>query len=263
MKYYTPSPIEEADFKKEMEWLQNKSYKNHITLNYLRSRFADEIEVNSIAAIEYTRLHSAEDTFTGRLYYTGRELGSGVLAQAEWSRVMNPKTYFTVNLGYGSRYFAKTIANASVFRDLTKDFELEIGLGYRNLPNVYTLTNLVAGLSHTSENVWVNTKAFIYSTDASITLYNVLAQSKFYIFSDGKSYLQAMTSVGTVPESGALDLSLYNTYDAFNTMVGAGGQYMVNKRLTLGILGNWYNFKFVPKVYSNLYNVYFQATYSL
>ena len=263
MKYYTPSPIEEAEFQKQMEWLQNKSYKNHITLNYLRSRYADEIDVNSIAAIEYTRLHSAEDTFTGRLYYTGRELGSGVLAQAEWSRVMNPKTYFTVNLGYGSRYFAKTIANASVFRDLTKDFELEIGLGYRNLPNVYTLTNLVAGLSHTSENVWVNTKAFIYSTDASITLYNVLAQSKFYIFSDGKSYLQAMTSVGTVPESGALDLSLYNTYDAFNTMVGAGGQYMVNKRLTLGILGNWYNFKFVPKVYSNLYNVYFQATYSL
>jgi hypothetical protein len=72
-----------------------------------------------------------------------------------------------------------------------------------------------------------------------------------------------MASVGTVPESGALDLSLYDTYNAFNTMVGAGGNYLVNKRLTLGILGNWYNFKFNPNEYSNLYNLYFTAIYSL
>jgi hypothetical protein len=90
-----------------------------------------------------------------------------------------------------------------------------------------------------------------------------LAQSKFYVFNDGKSHLMAMASVGSVPESGALDLSLYNTYNAFNSMVGAGGQYMVNKRLTLSVLGNWYNFKYQPKEYSNLYNLYLTANYSL
>ena len=72
-----------------------------------------------------------------------------------------------------------------------------------------------------------------------------------------------MASVGSVPESGALDLSIYNTYNAFNTMVGAGGQYMINKRLTLSVLGNWYNTKFLPKEYNNLYNLYLTAIYSL
>jgi hypothetical protein len=128
---------------------------------------------------------------------------------------------------------------------------------------VYTLTNLVAGVSHKSENMWLNAKGLLYRTESSLTLYNVLAQSRFYVFNDGRSHLLAMTSVGTVPESGALDLSIYNTYNAFNTMVGGGGQYMINKRLTLSLIGNWYNFKFSPAEYSNLYNLYFTAIYSL
>ena len=263
MKFYTPSPLEEASFLKEMEWLQNKSYKNQISLNYLRSRFADKINVNSIATIEYTRFQSNKNTYTGRLNYTGRELGAGVLVQAEWTHVLNKKTYFIANLGFGTRYFAKVIANGSIFTSFAKDYELELGLGYRHLPNVYTLTNLVAGVSHKSENMWLNAKGLLYRTQSSLTLYNVLAQSRFYVFNDGRSHLMAMASVGTVPESGALDLSIYNTYNAFNTMVGGGGQYMINKRLTLSVLGNWYNFKYNPTEYSNLYNLYFTAIYSL
>ncbi len=263
MKYYKPSYLEEDEFKKEMDWLQNKSYKNQISLNYLQSRFADQINVNSIATLEYTRFHSPKNTYTARFNYAGRELGAGVLAQAEWTHVLNKKTYFIANAGYGTRYFAKFIANASVFRSFSSDYELELGAGYRNLPDVYTLTNIVVGVSHTGQNVWLNAKGFVYRTESSLTLYNILAQSRFFVFNDHKSHLIAMASVGTVPESGALDLSLYNTYDASNSMVGAGGQYLLNKRLTLGLMGNWYNFKFNPKNYSNLYNIYFTAIYSL
>ena len=263
MKFYTPSPTEQASFLREMEWLQNKVYKNQISINYLRSRFADQVLVSSLATIDYTRFSSATNTYAARLNYSGRDLGMGLLAQAEWTHVLNKKTYFIANVGFGTQYFAKVIANASIFRSFAKDYELELGLGYRNLPDVYTLTNLVAGVSHKGEDVWLNVKGLLYSTEDSLTLYNILGQSKFYIFNDGRSHLMAMASVGTVPEAGALDLSLYNTYNAFNSMVGAGGQYMVNKRLTLSVLGNWYNFKFQPKEYSNLYNLYFTAIYSL
>jgi YaiO family outer membrane protein len=263
MRFYTPGILEQAAFKKQMEWLQNKSYRNQISLNYLQSRFSDNINVNAIATLEYTRFQSADNTYTARLNYTGRDLGSGVLAQAEWTHVLNPKTYFIANLGYGSRYFAQVIANGSVFRELKNDYEVELGLGYRHLPDVYTLTNIVAGVSRTDENMWLNAKGFLYRTESSLTLYNVLLQSRFFVFNDPKSHILAMTSVGTVPESGALDLALYDTYNAFNTMVGAGGQYLVNKRLTLGVVGNWYNFKFNPDEYSNLYNLYLTAIYSL
>lgn len=263
MKFYTPPPTEQASFLREMEWLQNKVYKNQISINYLRSRFADQINVSSIATIDYTRFASAKNTYAARLNYSGRELGMGLLAQAEWTHILNRKTYFIANLGFGTQYFAKVIANASIFRSFAKDYELELGLGYRNLPKLYTLTNLVVGVSHKSENVWLNIKGLLYSSQDSSTLYNVLGQSKFYIFNDGRSHLVAMASVGSVPESGALDLSIYNTYNAFNTMVGAGGQYMINKRLTLSLLGNWYNTKFLPKEYNNLYNLYLTAIYSL
>ncbi len=262
MKFYEPSPTEQASFLKELEWLQYKTYKNQISLNYLRSRFADEINVNAIAILEYTRFQSNTNTYTGRLNYTGRELGSGVLGQAEWTHILNRKTYFIANLGFGTRYFANVIANGSIYRSFAKDYELELGLGYRNLPDVYTLTNLVAGVSHKGDNMWLNAKALLYRTESSLTLYNVLAQSRFYIFNDGRSHLTAMASVGTVPESGALDLAVYNTYNAFNTMVGAGGQYMINRRLTLSVLGNWYNYKYNPNEYSNLFNVYLTAIYS-
>lgn len=263
MKVYTPGILEEAAFKKQMEWLQNKSYRNQISLNYLQSRFSDNINVNAIATLEYTRFQSADNTYTARLNYSGRNLGSGILAQVEWSHVLNPKTSFTANLGYGTRYFAQIIANGSVFRDLNKGYEAELGIGYRHLPDVYTLVNLVAGISRTDENVWLNAKGFVYRTESSLFLYNILAQSRFFVFNDPKSHITAMASVGTVPDAGALDLSLYDTYNAFNTMVGAGGQYMINKRLTLGLVGNWYNFKFDPEEYSNLYNLYFTAIYSL
>jgi YaiO family outer membrane protein len=263
MKFYSPSPTEQSNFLREMEWLQNKVYKNQISINYLRSRYSDQVNVSSIATIDYTRFSSASNTYAARLNYSGRDLGMGILAQAEWTHVLNRKTYFIANLGFGTQYFAKVIANASIFRSFAKDYELELGLGYRNLPDLYTLTNLVAGVSHKSENVWFNVKGLLYFSQDSSTLYNVLAQSKFYIFNDGRSHLVAMTSVGSVPESGALDLSIYNTYNAFNTMVGAGGQYMINKRLTLSVLGNWYNTKFLPKEYNNLYNLYLTAIYSL
>lgn len=262
MKFYVPSPAEQASFLKEIEWLQYKGYKNQVSLNYLRSRFADQINVNAIATLEYTRFQSKINTYTARLNYTGRELGYGVLAQAEWTHKLNPKTYFIANFGLGTRYFAKVIANGSVFRSFAKDYELELGFGYRNLTNVYTLKNLVVGVSHKGESMWLNAKALLYRTESSVTLYNVLTQSRFYIFNEGRSHLMAMASVGTVPESGALDLAVYNTYNAFNTMVGGGGQYMINKRLTLSVLGNWYNYKYNPKIYSNLFNCYVTAIYS-
>lgn len=263
MKFYTPSSVEQASFIRELEWLQNKAYKNQVQVNYLRSRFSDEVNVSSIATIDYTRFESSKNTYVARLNYAGREEGAGILAQAEWTHVLNNKTYFLANAGFGTRYFAKIIANASVFRSFGEDYEVELGLGHRYLPKVYTLTNLVCGVSHKTENMWLNAKGLLFVTQNSLILYNAVAQSKFYVFTDGKSHLTAMASLGTVPETGALDLSLYDTYDAFNTMVGGGGQYMVNKRLTVSVLGNWYNFKFNGSQYSNLYNLYLTAIYSL
>lgn len=260
-KFYKPAPLEESEFKHHMQWLKYKNYKNQIAFFHLRSKFSDQINVGGISTLEYTKFHDAKNTFIGRLNYTGRDLGSGYLIQAEWSRVLDKKTYGMINAGYGTRYFPQIILNASAYRSVFSEMEAELGIGYRSLPNVYSLISVVGGMSKQWDSMWLNAKANVYFGTG--TFYNVLFNSKFYVFDEGRSYIQAMTSFGSISEAGALDLSLYSKYNAFNTMVGLGGQHMINDRFTLGILGNWYNFKDTPEEYRNLYNIYFQVYYSL
>jgi hypothetical protein len=151
--------------------------------------------------------------------------------------------------------------NASAYRSVFTDMEAELGIGYRNLPNMYSLFNAVGGISKYSDLMWLNAKANVYFGTG--TFYNILFNSKFYVFGEGRSYIQAMTSFGSIPEASSLDLGLYSKFNAFNTMVGVGGQHMINDRLSLGVLSNWYNFKDTSDEYKNLYNVYFQIYFSL
>ena len=260
-KFYIPSPLEETEFKAHMQWLKYKTYRNQVAFFHLRSRFSDVVNVNAISTLEFTHFYNPKNTFIGRLNYTGRDLGAGYLMQLEWARVLDKKTHAMINAGYGTRYFPQIILNASVYRTVFKEIEAELGIGYKSLPDVYSLFSVVGGVSKQWEPMWLNAKANVYFGTG--TFYNILFNSKFYVFDEGRSFIQAMTSFGSIPEAGTLDLSLYSNYSAFNTMVGLGGQHMINDRFTLGVLGNWYNFKDTPEEYRNLYNIYFQVYYSL
>jgi YaiO family outer membrane protein len=260
-KDYKPSLLEETKFIAHMQWLKYKKYRHQIAFFHLRSKFNDQVSVSGISTLEYTDSYNAKNFFVGRLNYTGRDLGSGYLVQTEWSRVFNKKTYAMFNVAYGTQYFPKIILNTSAYRSVFSDMEAELGLGYRNLPNIYSLFNVVGGISKYSDFMWLNAKANVYFGNG--IFYNLLFNSKFYVFDESRSYIQAMTSFGSIPEAGALDLSLYGNYNAFNTMVGLGAQHMINDRLTLGILGTGYNFKETNDLYRNLYNIYIQAYYSL
>ena len=71
---------------------------------------------------------------------------------------------------------------------------------------------------------------------------NLSAQLKYYPRDDGRTNITLVSSVGTSPEANMIDNAMPGTFDKLNTMVGLGGTYMVNKRLSLGLMGTWHTF---------------------
>ena len=258
---YIPSPLEEKAFFNHLRWLRNKSYKNQITFSHMRSRFGEHWAISGISYLEYTRFQNSKNTFTARAHYAGREYGAGFLIQGEYFRVLEKGWYFDLKGGYGTRYFPESIAGVNIFKGINKEIEFQLGLGYRNLPNVYSLINAVAGISKQWENIWLNGKLNLY-VESQRSFYNVLVDSRFHLFTEGRSYIQAMASVGTIPEIGALNLSLYQTWNATNIMVGFGVRHLFTSRMSGGVMGNWHNIKMNPTHYQNLFNITLQVNYS-
>lgn len=259
-RFYTPSPIEVHEYKRHLNWLKFNTYKNEIAIFHLRSRFSDKINVNAISTIAYTRF-AGYNTYAARLNYSGRDDGFGLQPQVEWSHVLDYKTYFTANAAYGSKYFPNISANLSLYRTVAPNYVGEIGIGYRHLPNQFSITNGIIGLTRNWEFITLNGKFTGYVSEGNL-FYNFSADLKMGVFGDHRSYLEALAGIGTAPQVQTLDINLYSGLNALNTVVGAGGRYLVTDRLTLGILGTWYNYKDDNSIYRNLYNINLQAYFS-
>ncbi len=269
-KFYEPSSIEVPEFRRHLEWLQFKTFKNSISVSHLRGRFGDRDAITAVSTLEYSR--SEKNTiYTGRINYSGRELGAGIQPQLEITQFFG-KTSVKGNIAWSNRYFPQIAANLSGYQQIGKDYEVELGAGYRRLNigysdafgvdsvNVYNnMPNVVGGLSKVGDLYWLNSRLNLYSLEGSI-LYNVMAQGRFY-FLNHRSNVMATASAGSAPEVEIINTQLYNgSFSALNTMVGAGGQYMVNKYLTLGFTGNWYNYKVTTSdLYRSLFTAYFSV----
>jgi len=260
--HYVPSIDEKSDFEYHLMWLKHKTFKNQFAFFHLKSRLGEIDKINSISTFEYTRILNLKNVLIGRVNYSAREQGVGLLPQIEWSHTINKKYFIVSNASYGTRYFQKFAAKVNITRALKKDFDINLGMGYRVLPTVYSLVNVEFGITKHWENIVLNARVNVY-TEKTLTFYNFLLDSKYFLFREKRSFVQALVSVGSIPEVAALDLGLYSKFDASNTMVGLGLQHMVSAKLTLGILGNWYNYKISTTSYQNLYNLYFQVYYSL
>ncbi len=273
-KFYDPSALEVPEFRRHLDWLQYKTFKNSITASHFSGRFDDRDVITAVSTIEYSR-NEKNITYTGRVNYSGRVQGAGVQPILELTKYFG-KFSVRGNIGWSNRYFPQFLANISGFQAVGKNkgYEGELGLGYRRLQIqtadrndvdsdlVYAnLANIVGGLSKSGDLYWANTRLNLYSLDGTL-LYNLMAQGRFY-FLNHRSNVMATASAGSAPEVDIINTQLYQGFSTFNTMVGAGGQYMVNKYLTLGLTGNWYNYKANTKgVYRSLYTTYFTINVS-
>lgn len=261
--FYEPHPREEKQFYRYLDYLDYRQKKNEIGIYHLRSRYGDNPAITSISTFEYTRL-SEQNTYTGRVHYAGRDTGKGYQLQGEWWRYWNDKTATKIDVAWANQYFSKLAINASVYRyfESLNNIELELGLGFRewdmensdaNIENPY-IYNLVVGATKEWEFIRLNFRFNNFYIDDN-WFFNATLNGRYNVFTP-KTYFTAMAGVGTSPDVDLINYQLYNRFEDFNTMVGAGFSHLIYKTMSAGIIGTWYNFQTSEDRYRNLYNIY-------
>jgi len=242
------------NFLNYLDYLKSKSYRNQVGVMYLRAYFDSTQLKSSIATFEYSRLN-LRNTYTFRLNYAARPIGTGLQQEFEWFHKINKKLYTQANVAVANRLaFPRFRISGSVFSTLVYEWEAELGLRYVRQQDGQNLTSLVAGVAKSWEDVWINFRGFLM-TDFGNVYQTLLFQSRYY-FNYRNDYLFATASIGTPPEEKALDFQV-NTFLTYTTrMVGGGYQHKIKHRAAILIQGNWFNFRIKEDYYVNQYNLF-------
>ena len=277
---YTPGSEEAVAFKRRLDGLESRSYKNEVGAEYLQGRYGEADVITSVATLSYTRELKNDDLLSARLNYAGRDGsaagedpedqvpgGVGVQLQASWTHSISSKWSLSLTGGIASKYFPKFMAEAKLEHYFDRDVTVDVHAGYRRI-STYSKAYRWDYVPETGEGAWVfdgwdeyNTNFFSLGVGATkywervalggkvdgfftaSKLYvNASAQFKYYPLDDGRTSIIVTGSAGTAPEANMIDNAMPGTFDKLNTSVGLGGIYMINKHLSAGLMGTWNTF---------------------
>lgn len=266
--FYEPSLLEFADFKAHLNYLSQRSFKNNVGFAHLRARYGDDYAITSISTAEYTRLLDNGSSWTGRVNYAGREEGKGIQGQAEWGKPWTDKLSSRLDLALSNKFFSKIAVNATANYVFRPTWEAEAGLGFRRFFSRESLANLNLGATKDIGDWRLSAKLgnFFLRSEGEVTyLYSVMGRAQYFM-SNPRNYILAFGSVGNTPDVDLLDRQLYNSFDVFNAMIGAGLGRTITRNVSGSVIGSWYNFQFDKTeegaLFRNLYNLYFQVNVS-
>ena len=250
-KFYKPGPEEADEWKKHIDYLINRSYKNQIDAYYSRFDSDSTLFVNRLAGLKYTHF-DINNAYGIGFNYVGRANGAGIQLDLEWQHIFSPTVYTKVNYYISNNYFPRHRLSAHVFKSFNNDWEAEGGLRYDILQNDRELVTGIFGLSKIYNQFWFNAK-FNYLTDFDVNYTNLSLRSKYMI--DSRNFVQFIAAVGNAPYDQRLSFQNETFFSYLHTMVGAGYQYPLNKNLAFGVYGNWYNYRIRDNYYQNQYEL--------
>ena len=204
------------------------------------------------------------------------------------------------NAAWASRYFPQISATAQVTYTTNKDVEWDVHASYRKIrfydkrfaweqpegdPNAegfwvfdhwnetkHHLVSAGLGAAKSWDKVRVSGKVDGFLLNKKLFV-NAATQVKFFPTNDGRTNVYFTGSIGSAPEAGLIEYAMPGTFSKMNTMVGLGGSYMINKNISVGVLGTWNTFynqvnareggysdfmDYLETSYRNLYNIYVQ-----
>ena len=277
---YTPGEGEAATFKRHLDGLESRSYKNEIGAEYLQGRYGEEDVITSVATLSYTR-KIKDDLLSARLNYAGRDGsatgddpedqvpgGVGLQFQASWTHALSSSWSFTLTGGVASKYFPKLMAQAQLEHYFDRDVAVDVHGGYRRVDSYAKAFRWETSTDPTYGGTWVfdgwdDHAEHIFNLGVGATKFwehislggkadgfvngdklyvNASTQFKYYPLSDGRTSIIVTGSAGTAPEADMIDNAMPGTFDHLNTSVGLGGIYMFNKHVSAGLMGEWHTF---------------------
>lgn len=202
--------------------------------------------------------------------------GTGIQLTAAWEHQFGRRLTGRAELGWSSRYFPKWVAGVSATYDLRNNWQLMGRANFRWLKTytgVYGMVKEFQGYDPEGNLLYANVvkltdwhirhKAMVQvGLGASKTLgaedrfnlsagvdgfllsgniyFNANTKLQFFPLQDNRSHVFGQIGLGTAPESSLIDQSLAVGFSNLNTFASLGGQYFVNKYITLGLTGSWY-----------------------
>ena len=248
---YTPSVLEEGEFKARMNTLRARTLHNSVDAGMDLFRFTDNTHLLGLATIGYS--HSwGNDALEARLNYTGRDAdydgeekmynsvgGQGLQLQGTWTHDFENIVTMKATSALANAFFPRWTVDVNFAWHLPKDWDLESMVSYRFMRDGSSMYALHGGGYKTFGHFYAGGRMTIGALH-DIFFYNALARFRFYPVEGGRSYIEAQGGAGTAPELTFLNY-YYSSgiYSRLNSFVSLTAQWAVTYNLALQLSGTW------------------------
>ena len=253
-RQFNPSLVELAEFKRHLNYLKYKTYKNEMQFSYQQNQLKDT-KLPGIFTGLYHR-YQPKNTYTLGLSSSGRADKRAFQGQVGWTHIVNYKWYFDIDAAFSNHYFPEYMGNVTLYRALRNEWEAQVGVGYKKLRSADTPQLIQAHLGATK--VLDDFSFLVKLTGVSFNnslYYNTFGRIQYDLL-DKRSFLAIFGGVGSAPVDEILNYQLYGQFSTTNANFGGMAQYMLVDKVALSLSGVWYNY-YNGVDYSDLYNLIF------
>ena len=253
-RQFNPSLVELAEFKRHLNYLKYKTYKNEMQFSYQQNQLKDT-KLPGIFTGLYHR-YQPKNTYTLGLSSSGRADKRAFQGQVGWTHIVNYKWYFDIDAALSNHYFPEYMGNVTLYRALRNEWEAQVGAGYKKLRSADTPQLIQAHLGATK--VLDDFSFLVKLTGVSFNnslYYNTFGRIQYDLL-DKRSFLAIFGGVGSAPVDEILNYQLYGQFSTTNANFGGMAQYMLVDKVALSLSGVWYNY-YNGVDYSDLYNLIF------
>ena len=248
---YTPSVLEEGEYKSRMNTLRARTLHNSVDVGMDLFRFTDNTHLLGLATVAYS--HSwTNDALEARLNYTGRDAdydgeeqmynsvgGQGLQLQGSWTHDFENIVTMRASSALANAFFPRWVVDFDFTWHLPRDWDLETGISYRFMRDGASMYSLNGGGYKTFGHFYAGGRGTVGALH-DVFFFNALGRFRFYPIEGGRSFIELQGGAGTAPELTFLNY-YYNSsiYNNLNSFLSVTGQWAVTYNLALQFSGTW------------------------
>jgi len=216
------------------------------TYTYFDKQFADPWH---IVSVDYGR-QAKFGSYALRINYANRFKENGVQLEADAYPRINKTLYSYLSFGYSDNagVFPKYRAGASLYINLPKSFEAEVGTRYLYFSSSTWIYTLYLGKYYRSFLFGART----YLTPSSSTIsqsYNLMA--RYYYSGNADDYFHVNIGTGISPDDRQAAVLLNSNYKLISNRASVAWKKSFKRLNIVGIDAGWVNQEYLPKTKGN------------
>lgn len=235
------------------EQIKEMIAKNSISISYdftsFDKQFSNPWHVASISYARQTNIGS----ITGRVNYANRFKQNGTQFEIDMYPRINKTFYTYLSFGYSpdETVFPKTRAGVSIYMNLPKNFEAELGIRYLHFSGDTWIYTIYLGKYYNSFLFGARTYLTPSSSKVSQS-YNVMAR---YYYGGADDYIHFNIGTGISPDESSNTILLNSNYRLKSYRASATWKKSFGVLNVLTINAGWVSSEYLPKTTGNQYNI--------